>query len=299
MDIEKTFESIYDRIKERIGSPFFSSAILSWPLINYKFLIACLGDGKFMEKVYFIDTYIYPDARTRVCLMVLLPATVGLFYTVIYPFLDIGLTAISKQLFVWKQHAVLKVERKTPIDSREQQEFFAAYDAKVKRMEAAFADQTKRHMDQYANARNVLADISGRLKDQCLKRLAEGTGLLPHQIESIPQLDTFVLDQLALDETLSLKARARKSALLKSLISVIEQVNANTANDIDAGRVANLGALAQALNTTEIQLLDSLELLQALNLVQLGAPTPARTIGVSDDFVVAKAAASLKHIFAD
>lgn len=297
MDIQKTFESLYDRIKERIGSPFFGSALLAWPLINYKFLIASLGDGKFIEKVYFIETYVYPDITTRLSHMVGLPAAVGLFYTLVYPLIDIAFTAATKWLFALKQRVVLAVERKTPIDSREQAEFFDSYDQKVKTLEAAFADQTKRHMDQFAEAGKIQSDIAGRLKEQCLKRLADGTGLSLTEVEIIVQADPFNLDLEPLDGPPSLKSRASKSAHLKRLIPVIEQVNANTANNPEIGRVANLAALAQALNIAEGELLDSLELLQALSLVRLGPPTAARTIEVSPDFALTKAASNLKHIF--
>lgn len=297
MDPQKTFESLYERIKERIGSPFFGSALLAWPLINYKFLIVCFGDGKFIEKVYFVETYVYPDIATRLCLTVGLPAVVGLIYTLIYPVLDIGLTAATKWLFAWKQRVVLAVERKTAIDSREQAEFFAAYDQKVRTLEAAFSDQTKRHMDQFAEARKIDADLNGRLRDQCLKRLTDRTELSANDVEIIVQTEPFSLDLESPDGPPSLKSRASKSAHLKRLISVIEQVNANTANDPEIGRVANLAALAQALSIAEGELLDSLELLQALSLVRLGPPGAARTIEVSPDFTLAKAASNLKHIF--
>lgn len=298
MDIKQTFEEIYDRIKERIGSPFFGSAMLSWPFINYKFLITSLGDGKFIEKVYFIETYVYPDTMTRLCYMVGLPTLVGLLYTLAYPWLDTWLTVKSKELFARKQRKVLKAERKTPIDANEQAAFFASYDQNIKRLEAAFADQTKRHMDQFAESNRTLSDVTGRLRTQCLKRIADKTGLTVHHIEMLTSTEEFVLDQPSEPGALSVKTQARNSLLLKSLIPLIEQINQNTIPDSMGDRTANLPALAQVLNVNEADLLDSMELLQALGLVSLSGPGGLRTVGVAPEFTLERAIRNLRYIFA-
>lgn len=298
MEFQQTLESVYERIKERIGSPFFGSALLSWPLINYKFLVTCLGDGSFIEKVYFIETYIYPDLASRFQHMVLIPGAVGLFYTLLYPLLDIGLTAASKWLFSLKQRVVLFVERKTPIDSREQADFFAAYDEKVKRLDAAFADQTKRHMDQFAESRKEHSDVTARLQTQCLRRLADRTGLQPEQIAMIPNTEPFILDQPIEPGAASLKTLARQSILLQSLIPIIEQVDRNSTPNGMGDRVANLPALAQVLNLKERDLLDSLELIQVLGIVSLGAPSSARTVTIMDTNMFERTVKNLRYIFA-
>lgn len=295
MSIKQTFESIYETLKERIGNPFMGSTLLAWPIINYKFLIVALSDGKFIEKVYFIETYVYPNTETRLLYIIGLPAAIGLFYTLIYPFVDIGLTIASKLLFNLKQKMVLAAERKTPIDSREQAEFFGSYDRKVKKMEEAFSDQTQRHIAQFSEANKVQLELIERLNDQCLRRLSDGTGLKPTDIQGIAFSEPTTLSQ----GSPSVKERARSSAHLKGLIELLEQLNAYVEFDDEKGRVTNLPALAQEMNIEESELLASMELIQAMNLVKLGPASPVRTVEVTEDKYIRSTIANLRFIFSD
>ncbi|MBK6654058.1 hypothetical protein [Zoogloea sp.] len=105
--LRKTLETV----NERISSPMLSSTAVAWAAVNYKFLLVVLSADDFRKKFDYIESILYPTPEIKLKLGVLYPISFGLFYTVVYPLIDIGLASIREVIDNLKERAILFVSR--------------------------------------------------------------------------------------------------------------------------------------------------------------------------------------------
>lgn len=143
------FEDISSALKatlyERMSSPFISSFIISWCFFNYKIIFILFSGMETRYKFYeieliqsqtqnlidypFLDGSFYPN-------IFFYPMLAALFYTLIFPFFEVGLT------FGWMKGQQLvkstriKIEDATPIS----QERYAALFKKMRQKDKEYAD---------------------------------------------------------------------------------------------------------------------------------------------------------------
>ena len=92
--MSETRDSILDALKFRLNS-FLASVIVSWPIINYKFMMVIFGGGNYKSKFQYINEELYKDGG-KFFYLVIFPILVGLFYQIIFPFINIGFDFIDR-----------------------------------------------------------------------------------------------------------------------------------------------------------------------------------------------------------
>ncbi|HSV69150.1 MAG TPA: hypothetical protein VLI72_03480 [Methylibium sp.] len=78
--------SIKATLYDRTSSPLFGSFAVSWAAWNYKLVAVLLGDGKFQEKLEFVNITLYPDGWKSIAwLWGLGPIVTAVLFILIYP----------------------------------------------------------------------------------------------------------------------------------------------------------------------------------------------------------------------
>ncbi|MEL4295862.1 hypothetical protein [Shewanella xiamenensis] len=144
------FEDISNAIKatlyERVSSPFISSFILSWCVFNYKILFILFSNMdtryKFYEievlqlqpqKILGFDFSFYPY-------VFLFPFLTAIFYTLVFPFIEIGLTYVWMKGQKLVKSTKVSIEDETPIS----QEKYTALLKKIRQMDRDYGDDLER-----------------------------------------------------------------------------------------------------------------------------------------------------------
>jgi len=121
------FTDISNSIKAKLYdftyTPFMSSVLLSWIVINHKYLLIYFGNSKLKEKLTLLNDYnssvVIMDNEIPYSLNFLLPIIFGLFYVFIYPWISKVFYEYTlertKALKVIKQ----EIEDETPITQEE------------------------------------------------------------------------------------------------------------------------------------------------------------------------------------
>lgn len=112
-------DSVVNALKVRLNNSFLSSVIISWPLVNYKFIMVVFGEGNYKEKITYIDSILYePDLKALHFFYI--PVLLGLFYVLIFPFIEILMNIIGmffknleRRLVFWRQRRdIVSIEEK-------------------------------------------------------------------------------------------------------------------------------------------------------------------------------------------
>ncbi|NMD53860.1 hypothetical protein HG547_19855 [Shewanella sp. DNRA4] len=144
------FEDISNAIKatlyERVSSPFISSFVLSWCVFNYKILFILFSNMdtryKFYEievlqlqpqKILGFDFSFYPY-------VFLFPFLTAIFYTLVFPFIEIGLTYVWMKGQKLVKSTKVTIEDETPIS----QEKYTALLKKIRQMDRDYGDDLER-----------------------------------------------------------------------------------------------------------------------------------------------------------
>lgn len=118
-------KELQDSVKARLydfqSTPFLASVIISWILINHKYLMIYFSDYDLEEKIILLDC-LYDSYLLKALCFYVLPILFGLFYVFIYPkinkyFYDFTLQK-RKELKKIKQ----KIEDETPLSQKEANE---------------------------------------------------------------------------------------------------------------------------------------------------------------------------------
>lgn len=78
-------ETIQQQFKERLTSPLSGAFVISWALINYKFMLVLFSDLKPWVKIGFIKNQIFPDPTAVAIYGIAAPLAASLAYILIYP----------------------------------------------------------------------------------------------------------------------------------------------------------------------------------------------------------------------
>lgn len=102
-------DSILDALKFRLKNSFLSSIIISWPIVNYKFLMIVFGGGNYSQKFKYIDEILYEPGDKRLFLL-WIPIGVGLFYIIVFPLINILINLVDmyfknleRRIIFWRQ----------------------------------------------------------------------------------------------------------------------------------------------------------------------------------------------------
>lgn len=132
--IQDTLTAAKNQFVERAGNPFVIGFVVAWLFLNVETVLTVIGKGGFHEKILFLRTLKYDSDRT-----LLFP----FFAAILWPISDLLLSAAAKQIANWKQALNLWIDKKTPIDSQRQKEFFRALEADVQAKQEKIDDLQK------------------------------------------------------------------------------------------------------------------------------------------------------------
>ena len=105
-------KSIHAQLYERAVSPLIGSFVLSWLIINYKFIMLLFSEFTLNEKYWAIDYWLYPDWMSVILFNVIYPLIAASFYIFVYPFFAQYAFEYSR-----KQHLKL-INKKKEIDGQ-------------------------------------------------------------------------------------------------------------------------------------------------------------------------------------
>lgn len=116
-DEKLTISNLFEDIKERISSPFFSSFIISWLVINWKIPIVLFWYSTNDLRVDGYDSYLDFIEKYSNGLNIILPPVIGaLFYCFAYPFLRDLIKVFNAKRKTATNDKLLKVAKSGQID---------------------------------------------------------------------------------------------------------------------------------------------------------------------------------------
>ena len=83
--MQKIFETINDLLKDRIANPFTSAFILSWCILNYKFIVILISNNTITNTFNLIEIHSFRNICDIALKGFIYPAVAALFYVFIYP----------------------------------------------------------------------------------------------------------------------------------------------------------------------------------------------------------------------
>jgi hypothetical protein len=119
--MKEVVDSLKKTLHERLASPFTGSFIVTWLIVNWRFILVILSGEKYSQKIIFIEA-IYPLVWWKnLFFLVLLPAAGALFYISFYQIF------LAKTLKVWIQgeNAKAVAQEKRLFDEEERKELVA------------------------------------------------------------------------------------------------------------------------------------------------------------------------------
>jgi hypothetical protein len=84
--LEEIIKSAKEQVADRLASPIIGSFVLSWCLLNYKFIVILFSAASVTKTFELIDTVAFPTAMSIFLKGVLFPAASALIYIFIYPY---------------------------------------------------------------------------------------------------------------------------------------------------------------------------------------------------------------------
>lgn len=176
-----------DFLRRRFFSPFMSSLLLAWPIINYQFLLSVFGDGDFDHKIYYITTFIFPSPLEKALYFVFFPILAAAAYTIFLPVVD-GFLSLQYERINNKNNRLLMEERgKSPISDEDKQNIISHHQRDVNARDERNRElgiEVERQKERRAAESSVLL---GALRWSALSLIGQQLRLPKEAISSIEQ----------------------------------------------------------------------------------------------------------------
>ncbi len=151
--IEEMLSSVKSQIKERLGSPLMGAFILSWTIVNYRFIAVLWADMPVAERFEMIDTILYPDFSTRMWLLVGYPIIATITFIVVYPHLARWVFNYWRRQQNKLRELRQKIDGEAPVTKEEST-----------RMWARFFEQEKKYEEQLSERDREIIELKNELK---------------------------------------------------------------------------------------------------------------------------------------
>ncbi len=123
-------QDIRDSIKAKLYdfayTPFMSSFVVSWIILNHKYLLIYFGDGTLADKSKLLDAYEFGSyiiyGQTSCSYQLGCPVLIALIYVFIYPAFALGFYFVTLFYKKWSKWVKQKIEDETPIPQEEARE---------------------------------------------------------------------------------------------------------------------------------------------------------------------------------
>lgn len=166
----ETLKNLFTPVYERVKSPFYSTFVVSWLLVNWKVIYALLSNDIHFKGY---NLFHYLQFRLNICEnplpIIIYPAALSTIYIFGLPFIDLLIFSFSeskKQEKLEKKYKITKqytVSGEKFIDLllnfKKQKDELAKLDEEVKEKEAIWIDKEKDHnalLNKYANLETTL-----------------------------------------------------------------------------------------------------------------------------------------------
>lgn len=157
--MQDTINSIRVTLNERIGNPFISSTLIACAALNWKLSLLLFSDIPYDSKVEKI-LGLYPDVTARLDSLLLHPLYFGVFWTLIWPAINIGINAYWHWMKAKTSNVKLWAERKTNLSEAKAAELYAMIDSQ----ESKYLDFLKDRQDKIENLSKQINDLMDERK---------------------------------------------------------------------------------------------------------------------------------------
>lgn len=260
------FRKTLETVGERINSPMLSSTAVAWAAINYKFLIVVISNEDFRKKFEYIENTLYPNMESGLKLGVEYPILFGLFYTLIYPLIDIVLAAAYEWINNLKERAIISVRRKKPIDRDLTNDYFSNFDSQLETKQKSLESILEAQNSERKSSSARIADLKQRLKRQARLALCGSSYLTPEIIDSALIHDQGSLSELGDPEKI---VAGFKEIRLRNELLIALQIIDETPRDKYGRRIIHRGDFQNPTLNPGFQIPDDvIEILLALDLLE-------------------------------
>lgn len=90
-----TLQEIWNSVTERFRNPLFFAFTASWTIANYKFIVVLSSDAKFEDKIYYIETALYPANSSHLPQLFCWPLLGAIIYVFVLPFISLTSTWVT------------------------------------------------------------------------------------------------------------------------------------------------------------------------------------------------------------
>lgn len=111
--------SLKTQLRDRLGNPIYGSFVLAWSILNFRLLLVLIGDGKWAEKISYIDTKLYPRWSDWAVYGYVIPFVAALLYVLVSPFANRAITRFLRLQDKETATMLLEIEGEIPISKPE------------------------------------------------------------------------------------------------------------------------------------------------------------------------------------
>lgn len=292
MSITEIPENILNTLKSRFSNPLLSSAIISWPFINYKLMLVLLGEGGYGDKIKYIETKLYTFPLEDYVKVFFLPLIIGVVYWLWYTPIDAKITAYSIRKARDKAAIILAEERKIPFDQDEQVAYFQRHDAEKIFWKSALQESHKSAALTQDAMRAITVDLASKLRLNTRKLFALKCGIGSGDVYALEI--AFSQNDLPFPPV-EIVAKIRNYEYYNQLRIVASEAVNIPRFDSSAKREINLTWLRNNARVEDGHEEDFLEFLWALQIIDIDSYRPKNYVAL-DDFRYGKINSILKMV---
>lgn len=111
--------SLKTHLRDRLSNPIYGSFVLAWSILNFRLLLVLIGDGKWAEKISYIDTKLYPRWTDWAVYGYVIPLVAALLYVLVSPFANRAITRFLRLQDKETATMLLDIEGEIPISKPE------------------------------------------------------------------------------------------------------------------------------------------------------------------------------------
>ena len=111
--------SLRVQLRERLKNLLYGSFIIAWSILNFRLLLVLFGDGKWAEKITYIDSKLYPNWSAWALYGYALPLVAALSYVLASPFVNRAVARFVRQQERETASMLLEIEGEIPVSKAE------------------------------------------------------------------------------------------------------------------------------------------------------------------------------------
>ena len=165
--------SLKAKLYDYTFTPFMSSVVISWLIVNHKYVLILLSNSKLDKKLELLNKYDFScavpftDYSFANCKSFILPIMFGLFYTLFYPFIAILFYKVTLRFKKIMKENKIKIEGLTPL-TLEESKIIKEENIKYKNEVFNLSEKIVSIEEKYKKEITFLEDRYKNMKDEFL-----------------------------------------------------------------------------------------------------------------------------------